>query len=60
MPVLARAESSEIFYCLGTGVLEEFHLDPPRRGSTDGNVEKDYWIAASDSLQTRNRMMSWS
>lgn len=55
MPVFPGTEPSEIFRGLGTGILEELHLDPPRRSPSNGHIEEYHRVPSSDGLRIGRR-----
>lgn len=46
-----RTEAPEVFRGFGTRVLEELHLDAPRRRAADGDVEKYHGVPSGDRLK---------
>lgn len=52
MPMFPRAEPPKVLRGLGTGVLEQLHLDAPRRRPPDGHVEEHYGIASRYRLRS--------
>lgn len=55
MPMFSRAEPPKVLRGLGTGVLEQLHLDAPRRRPPDGHVEEHYGIASRYRLRDNQK-----
>lgn len=59
MPVFPGAEAPEILRGFGASVLEQLHLDAPRRRPADGHVEKHDRITSCDRLKRGEVVGVW-